>query len=56
VDEYFGDGFGIYVSDPLFDRWNYIEPFLIADIKNLICSCNYMPGINQATSHALLML
>lgn len=28
LDEYFGEGFGIYIFDRGFDRWNIIEPFL----------------------------
>jgi hypothetical protein len=28
LDGYFGEGFGVYVFDRGFDRWNYIEPFL----------------------------
>jgi len=28
LDEYFGEGFGIYIFDRGFDRWNLIEPFL----------------------------
>lgn len=28
LDRYFGEGFGVYVFDRGFDRWNYIEPFL----------------------------
>jgi hypothetical protein len=28
LDEYFGEGFGIYIFDRGFDRWKIIEPFL----------------------------
>jgi len=33
LDEYFGEGFGIYVFDRGFDRWYLIEPFLTLNLS-----------------------